>query len=82
MQSKAFSIIVVTTIATSTTMMPGVIPSAAAALPPDLGGVAKANADNTVSAHVWNIRQAPAHAAVVEFYWFNPTLGFSGSDAV
>jgi hypothetical protein len=45
-------------------------------LPSNLGGVAQANADNTVYAHVWNLGQAPACQAVVEFYWFNPTLGF------
>lgn len=55
---------------------PGVAPSAAPALPSTLGGVAKANADNTVYAHVWNLGQAPAIQALVEFYWFNPSLGF------
>lgn len=62
-------------------IMPGLAPSAAPALPPDLGGIAKSNADNTVYAHVWNLGQAPAYGATVEFYWFNPTLGFSGADA-
>jgi hypothetical protein len=33
-------------------ILPGVAPSAAPPLPPDLGGVAKAGADNTVYAHV------------------------------
>jgi hypothetical protein len=62
-------------------ILPGVVPSAAPPLPPDLGGVAQANADNTLYAHVWNLGQAPAHGALVEFYWFNPSLGFSSSDA-
>jgi hypothetical protein len=62
-------------------ILPGVAPSAAPPLPPDLGGVAKSGADNTIYAHVWNLGQAPAHGALVEFYWFNPSLGFSGKDA-
>jgi hypothetical protein len=33
-------------------ILPGVAPSAAPPIPPDLGGVAKSNADNTVYAHV------------------------------
>src|SRR5205814_8712830 len=57
-------------------ILPGVPPSAAPPLPPNLGGVAQANADNTLYAHVWNLGQAPAHGALVEFYWFNPSLGF------
>lgn len=28
-----------------------------------------------------NLGQAPAFGALVEFYWFNPSLGFSSSDA-
>jgi hypothetical protein len=62
-------------------ILPGVPPSAAPPLPPDLGGVAQANADNTLYAHVWNLGQAPAYGALVEFYWFNPSIGFSSSDA-
>lgn len=62
-------------------VMPGVAPSAAPALPPQLGGVAQAGADNTLYAHVWNLGQAPAFDALVEFYWFNPALGFSGDQA-
>jgi hypothetical protein len=55
---------------------PGVAPAAAPPLPANLGGVAQANADNTVYAHVWNLGQAPVFQALVEFYWFNPALGF------
>jgi hypothetical protein len=63
-------------------ILPGVAPSAAPSLPPaNLGGVAKAGADNTIYAHVWNLGQAPAHGALVEFYWFNPSLGFNGKAA-
>lgn len=62
-------------------ILPGIAPSAAPALPTSFGGVAQANAANTVYAHVWNLGQAPAHSALVEFYWFNPSLGFSGADA-
>src|SRR5450759_1192690 len=62
-------------------VMPGVDPGHAPALPPDLGGVAQAGADNTLYAHVWNLGQAPAADVLVEFYWFNPSLGFSGDAA-
>ena len=83
-------------------ILPGVAPSAAPPIPPDLGGVAKPNTDNTVYAHVCkpplsqspifriatkyltrsgNLGQAPAFGALVEFYWFNPSLGFQSSDA-
>jgi hypothetical protein len=62
-------------------IMPGLAPANAPDIPPDLGGIAKPNTDNTVYAHVWNLGQAPCHGALVEFYWFNPTMGFNGSDA-
>jgi hypothetical protein len=62
-------------------VLPGVAPAAAPDVPPALGGVARSGADNTVYAHVWNLGQAAAFEVLVEFYWFNPTLGFSGSDA-
>jgi hypothetical protein len=59
----------------------GVKPSLAPAIPPQLGQNAIANADNTVYAHVWNFGRAAAREVVVEFYWFNPTLGFNGPSA-
>ena len=62
-------------------VLPNVAPAAAPAQPPALGGVAQAGVPNTVYAHVWNLGQAPAFEVLVEFYWFNPTLGFSGADA-
>jgi hypothetical protein len=62
-------------------ILPGVAPSSAPGIPPDLGGVAEANAENTLYAHVWNLGQAPANGTLVEFYWFNPSLGFDSSDA-
>jgi hypothetical protein len=43
--------------------------------------VAQAGADNTLYAHIWNLGQAPATEVLVEFYWFNPALGFSGDQA-
>ncbi len=49
--------------------------------PATTGGLAKANAPNTLYAHVWNIGKAPAYRARVEFYWFNPSLGIARSDA-
>jgi hypothetical protein len=59
---------------------PGVAPDAAPPLPSDLGGVAQANADNTIYAHVWNLGQGPAIQALVEFYVFNPSLAFTGGN--
>ncbi|KAH9208922.1 hypothetical protein DL95DRAFT_467304 [Leptodontidium sp. 2 PMI_412] len=63
-------------------ILPGVHPSVAPSTPPEkLGGYAKAGVDNTVYAHVWNLGQAPYWRALVEFFWFNPTMGFDGKDA-
>jgi LysM repeat protein len=62
-------------------VLPEVAPDAAPPVPPKLGGVAEAGKDNTIYAHVWNLGQAPAYQVVVEFWWFNPTLGFSDGDA-
>ncbi len=59
----------------------GVDPANAPAVPDQLGAVAEAGADNTVYAHVWNLGQAPSPDTLVEFYWFNPALGFSGDQA-
>jgi hypothetical protein len=60
---------------------PGVAPSAAPARPTELGGQAQAGADNTVYAHVWNLGRAAADDVLVEFYWFNPTMGFNQAAA-
>jgi hypothetical protein len=49
--------------------------------PPSGAGVATASAPNTLYAHVWNLGKAPAYRVRVEFYWFNPTLGITRSDA-
>lgn len=46
-----------------------------------MGGIARANAPNTLYAHVWNVGKAPAFGVRVEFYWFNPSLGISRADA-
>jgi hypothetical protein len=45
--------------------------------PPSLGGVAQASTPNTLYAHVWNLGKAPAFRVRVEFWWFDPSLGFS-----
>jgi hypothetical protein len=50
-------------------------------MPAAAGGVAHAGAPNTLYAHVWNLGKAPVHRARVEFYWFDPCLGFSRSSA-
>jgi len=60
---------------------PGVDPAHAPEVPAELGGVAEANQDNTVFAHVWNLGQAPCPDTLVEFYWFDPSLGFNGAAA-
>ncbi|MBC7592357.1 MAG: hypothetical protein H7288_00155 [Kineosporiaceae bacterium] len=62
-------------------VLPGISPDYAPAVPAKLGGVAESGKDNTLYAHVWNLGQAAAHEVLVEFYWFDPTLGFSGADA-
>jgi hypothetical protein len=62
-------------------ILPGISPSNAPDLPPDLGGVALADADNTIYAHVWNFGRAAAHEVIVEFYWVNPSLGIGAGSA-
>jgi hypothetical protein len=49
--------------------------------PAGAGGTAHASAPNTLYAHVWNLGKAPVYRVRVEFYWFNPCLGFSRSAA-
>jgi hypothetical protein len=58
-------------------ILPGVAPSAAPAVPTQLGQVALAGTDNTVYGHVWNLGRGMAREVVVEFYWCNPSLGFN-----
>ncbi len=60
---------------------PNLDASTAPPLPPTLGGIAQANAPNTLYAHVWNLGKAPACRVRVEFYWFNPSLGIARADA-
>jgi hypothetical protein len=55
--------------------------STAPLLPPTLGGVAMAGRPNTIYAHVWNLGRSPAVNVRVEFYWFDPTMGFSADAA-
>jgi hypothetical protein len=47
--------------------------------PAGQGGTARASAPNTLYAHVWNLGKAPAFRVRVEFWWFDPSLGFSRS---
>ena len=50
-------------------------------MPASSGGIAQANAPNTLYAHIWNLGRAPVFRARVEFYWFNPSLGINRADA-
>ena len=49
----------------------------APATPTTRGDVAQAGVPNTLWAQVWNLGRSPVYNARVEFYWFNPTLGFN-----
>ncbi|MEA2326935.1 MAG: hypothetical protein QOE68_1894 [Thermoanaerobaculia bacterium] len=60
---------------------PNLAADAAPPLPTTRGGLAQAGAPNTLWAHVWNLGRAPVYNARVEFYWFDPTLGFGGASA-
>lgn len=60
---------------------PGVDPAHAPAIPVSLGAIAQSGVDNTLYAHVWNLGQAASPDTLVEFYWFNPSLGFDGVHA-
>ena len=62
-------------------VLPNVDASAAPLQPPQLGLPATAGAPNTLYAHVWNVGNAPAYRARVEFYWFNPSLGIARADS-
>ena len=56
---------------------PGLDAAAAPDTPTTLGGLAQAGVVNTLWAHVWNLGRSPVYNARVEFYWFNPSLGFN-----
>jgi hypothetical protein len=45
--------------------------------PATQGGVAQANVPNTLYAHIWNLGKSPVYRVRVEFWWFDPSLGFS-----
>lgn len=60
---------------------PNLEAAAAPALPTTRGGLAKAGAPNTLWAQIWNLGLAPVTNARVEFYWFNPCLGFNAAAA-
>ncbi len=60
---------------------PGVDPAHAPNTLDQLGGTAQAGQDNTLYAHIWNLGQAPCPDTLVEFYWFDPSLGFGGDKA-
>jgi len=65
-------------------ILPGIAASDAPERPSQdaqLGAVARANSPNTLYAHVWNMGLADCHGAIVEFYWFNPALGFDSKSA-
>lgn len=59
-------------------LLAGVQPQNAPDVPAHLGQTAKANAPNTIYAHVWNFGKSAANEVVVEFYWLDPALGISG----
>jgi hypothetical protein len=58
-------------------VVPGQPAETAPLRPATTGGVAQANVPNTLYAHVWNLGKAPAYGVRVEFWWFDPALGFS-----
>jgi len=60
---------------------PRVDPAHAPAIPTSLGAIAEAGVDNTLYAHIWNLGMAPCPDTLVEFYWFNPALGFDQAHA-
>ncbi len=62
-------------------VLPGLEADMAPLMPADMGGVALAGQPNTLYAHIWNLGKAPAYRVRVEFYWFDPSLGISRSDA-
>jgi hypothetical protein len=62
-------------------ILSGTDPSAAPAVPTQLGQTAQAGVPNTVYAHVWNFGQSSAPQVVVDFFWCNPSLGIGPQSA-
>ena len=56
-------------------------PDSAPTIPANQGGTVIAGKPNTVYAHVWNLGRAPIAGVRVEWYWFNPSLGFNEATA-
>lgn len=56
-------------------------PSTTPATPSSPGGNVTAGQPNTLYAHVWNLGKGPIGAAIVEFFWFDPSLGIDGAHA-
>jgi hypothetical protein len=62
-------------------VVPNLDAASAPAIPPSHGGLAQAGVPNTLWAHVWNLGNSGVANARVEFYWFDPTLGFNAAAA-
>lgn len=56
-------------------------PTTTPEIPPTAGGRVVAGQPNTLYAHVWNLGRAPILGVIVEFYWFNPSLGINDASA-
>ena len=56
-------------------------PATSPDLPSSHGGTVVVGQPNTVYAHVWNLGFAPLAGVLVEFYWFDPSLGIDGAHA-
>jgi hypothetical protein len=56
-------------------------PNTAPDIPPAIYQPLKVGEPNTVYAHIWNLGRAPIAGVRVEWYWFNPSLGFSTPNA-
>ena len=56
-------------------------PNVTPEIPPNPGGTVTVGKPNTLYAHVWNLGRAPIAGVRVEWYWFNPSLGFNEATA-
>lgn len=56
-------------------------PNVAPDIPPVIYQPLVVGQPNTVYAHVWNLGRAPIAGCRVEWYWFNPALGFTTANA-